>query len=632
MVDPPAVSYYTGTGRNDRVKVVTTQSTNPYWAHNPNQGLRRLIDMVVNVIMVTGVIFALINIILGIVIISQSAGSRQDTSKSLDIIQHVDSSVAITKQIVMENLEPKIRSILDSVSFQIPKLLSSLLGPGKTDPPIALPTKASTPVIPTEYPSLNTTTCLRIEESVTQNAAALFNISFDLKTVMYELVTRTGGCVTLPSYSELYTRVRTFSTAIRNPKTCQRAGQETDLNLIPAFIGTDTGILINSCVRQPVIATGDGIYALTYLTMRGTCQDHRHAVRHFEIGLVRRDAWWDPVLTPIHHFTEPGTPVFDGCSLTVQNQTALALCTLTTDGPETDIHNGASLGLALVHFNIRGEFSKHKVDPRNIDTQNQGLHLVTTAGKSAVKKGILYSFGYMVTRSPEPGDSKCVTEECNQNNQEKCNAYSKTTLDPDKPRSMIIFQIDVGAEYFTVDKVVVVPRTQYYQLTSGDLFYTGEENDLLYQLHNKGWYNKPIRGRVTFDGQVTLHEHSRTYDSLSNQRACNPRLGCPSTCELTSMASYFPLDKDFKAAVGVIALRNGMTPIITYSTDDWRNHWKYIKNADLEFSESSLSCYSPNPPLDDYVLCTAVITAKVMSNTNPQLLATSWYQYDKCHT
>nr|QIM74042.1 attachment glycoprotein [Paramyxoviridae sp.] len=631
-MDTPTATYYTGNGRPDRVKVSTNYSQNPYWYVPSDRGLRRLMNMVVNAIMVMGVVFAMVNIILGIIIITQSSGSRQDTSKSLEVLQQVDVNAATTKQLISENIEPKIRSILDSVSFQLPKLLSSLLGPGKPEPPGIGPTENPYQFTPNHQPELNESSCLRIEQSVTNNAAALFNISFDLKSVMYEIMTKADSCVTLPTYSELYTRVRTSSTAVRNPKTCQRMGLESDMNLIPAFIGTDTGALINSCVRQPVIAMGDGVYALTYLTMRGTCADHRHAVRHFEIGIVRRDAWWDPVLTPIHHFSEPGTPVLDGCSLVVKNQTALAFCTLTIDGPATDITNGAALGLALIHFNIRGEYSKHSIDPRSIDTQRQALHLVTLPGKAAIRKGILYSFGYMVTRNTEPGDSKCVTEECNQNNQEKCNTYSRTTIGPNKPRSMVLFQLDIGAEYFTVDKAVVVPRTQYYQLTSGDIFYTGEDNDLLYQLHNKGWYNKPIRGRLTIDNQVTLHEHTRTYDSLSTRETCNPRLGCPSSCEISSMASYFPLDKDFKSSVGVVALRNGMTPIVTYSTDDWRNHWKYIKNYEYESVESSLSCYSPDPALDDYVLCTTVMTAKLLGNTNPQLVTASWYQIDKCHT
>nr|WPV62666.1 MAG: attachment glycoprotein [Jingmen rodent narmovirus 1] len=611
-----ARGYYTG----DHTGRINTNVSSPPQLQSIAHRYTNYLASVVHILSVLGTILALINIILGIIIIVNHTKESYATQETLTLVNSEVQTVNGIKGILSENVEPKVRSILDSVSFQLPKLLSSYLGPGtkctSTPPPVQAPNKTPSPVT---QPGQSQDTGL-IVGNLTQNVLLLKSL-----ISQYEICPINKGYL-----YQTHLRVPTAGSFLSVPKSCTRKTKEDNLNLIPAFIGTINSEFINSCTRQPVIAIDNGIYSLTYMTMRGTCQDHRKSSRHFEIGILKRDGFQDPVLTPVHHWVEAAVPAYDGCSLAINKGTAYSLCTSTTDGPPTDMAENIVPSVVLFAFDLEGNYGKRVLDTAAISKPERTYALLTLTGQAAIRDHVYYAFGYRVFTHSEEGNSKCVTAECGDNIQEQCNSKSRLDASNGRFRGLIVWQVDLSDTYYHGDKFTDIPRSQYYQITNGNIYGSDASSHFLYQLVNTGWYNKPMYGRMSLGDTVTLNDLARTYDTLSSTEQCPTSYGCPSDCSITTSATYYPLDSDFSTAVGILTLSQGKTPVITYAQDDHRIFLKSVVGDRLNVRETSLVCYNTVPPMNDYVFCTSVWTLNLIDGRNPSLYTFSWYQPTDC--
>ncbi|UQM99627.1 cell attachment protein [meleucus virus] len=610
--------YYTG-GRSPQINTQHTYANMPPFIPLRNRK-STLIKAALKIVAVVSFIAALVNIVLGIIVIAQGANSRLKFEK----LQLVTSSTDITTaQLLKEQHEftsPYLRNIMDAVTYQIPRLISNSWS--TTNPKPVTP--QSPPII------INQGECLTGGDLVAGLKYLYGNLTYTLQSYVLEAQTTTHPLLTLNRRVDIINRPRMNPTSMYNMGSCNRASFDQPYNFFPAYVGTATGDLVGTCTRQPVLQIWDGYYALTYMTFRGTCQDHTHSSRHFEFGVIKRDGYLDPVMMSLFHFTKSAVPALDGCILGMNMSRAYALCSTTNKGPPMDIHEGRTPGLMLYVFGVNGELEEIPIDPSTFSGYVTGTILVPLAGQAVVRGRHLIGFGYMTTLQEEIGTSKCVSNNCGSDTQHACDANSRIYISDGNPRSMVVIMLDLSDGTTSDDRILLIPRDQYYQIMPGNIFHSQNDDYLLYSLTNHGWYDKPIYGKLFLNGHVRMEEYPRDYDRISSTATCTTPFGCPSTCSVTTAPTYVPITSDFSVAVGVLSLSQGRTPVVTHAQENRRIDIKQVRDSTVEVRETSLVCYTQMPRIDKYVFCTAVFTIVHQGNQNPTLSAVTWYHPDIC--
>uniref|UniRef100_A0AAU7E2D9 HN glycoprotein n=1 Tax=Otomys rat paramyxovirus TaxID=3141898 RepID=A0AAU7E2D9_9MONO len=610
--------YYTG-GRIPQINTTQTYANMVPLRYLEGR-MGRVIKIGLKIIAIVSFLAAVTNMILGIILIAQGSSSLlqmlQLKKSASEIHQHTDELLKEQHEFI----GPYLRNIMDAVSYQLPRLISNSFLTTRPKPgPMGCPAV-----------TIQQQNCVS-DSGVHSHVRALYgNLTYYLQYMFGELGYQSQTAQSNSRRVDIINRPRMNPTSHFDMGSCTRAAFVNGYNFYPAYIGTTSGDLLGTCTRQPVIQVFDGFYSLTYLAIRGSCLDHLHSTRHFEIGVVKRDGYLDPALVSMFHHMESAVPALDGCILAMNHSRAYALCATTNKGPPTDIHEGRTPGLALVTFGVDGSYNKIPVDGSSFTGYGTGSILIPMAGQGVIKGNHLIGFGYMTRMEEEPGLSKCIVTGCSADSQQTCNQNSRLHITEAYPRSMVIIMLDITDNPESDNRVVLIPRDQYYQVGPGNIYLSQQNNYYLYNLQNQGWYDRPIYGKLYIGDTVTLEEYARDYDRVTSTGTCTTPFGCPSTCSVTTSPTYYPMTSDFSVAVGVLSLSMGKTPVVTLAQNNVRLDVKPVRDSTVEVKETSLVCYTQMPRIDRYVFCTALMTTQYPNMVQPSLSSFTWYQPDIC--
>ncbi|UQM99575.1 cell attachment protein [denestis virus] len=618
--------YYTGTPRNN--------------ANNPGRAKIRTIPFINNQNVVKKYncfldIVALIGVVLGVVSISLSTASIIHHSRNSTVSTRWDSYIPSMaediKQLVRyynEYMDPRLRNIVDAVTFQIPKALSSITsskGFAEIEAQQATLNTILSHINTVLHDSLNT-----ISQLTSVVLDQFEETKLIVREINNEILNPNKSLFALKHPFLQYPRIHTVPTCYLPALTCTRNIPSVAPKRIPAFVSNVGGMMENSCVKEVVISSANGIIATTYLFFRTTCTDYQSSIRFFEIGLIKRATDLDPYPSIIHTWDRAAPFVIHPCSLAVAYDQAYALCSESVTGIDNDLITGNTIRLVLFTFTLLGGFERKIIHYDNFQTPRSFTHMIPLVGQSLIKGDTLYSFGYLTTDDAPTTSPKCPFSSCTNLQQSTCTQFSKTIVDSNTHKEMLVIAINLTTNVIPNHFYYKIQRSSYYILAHGNLYDNNNTGSFLFQLYNNGWYHKPLVGKLILGTPCILEYSTKDYDSLSGTASCIPGYGCPSSCEITAYGSYFPLDNLFTDAVAIVPRSSGMYPSISYGSANTRIDFRAILNHQVALRETSLFCYLPTISNRGSPYCIGLLTVEVPGQAPPQLYSISWEQDHQC--
>ncbi|ACL97359.1 attachment protein [Nariva virus] len=618
-------SYYTNNA--ERPVVITTKSTESKGQRPLPLGNARFWEYFGHVCGTLTFCMSLIGIIVGIIALANYSSDKDWKGRIGGDIQVTRMATEKTVKLILEDTTPKLRNILDSVLFQLPKMLASIASKINTQTPPPPTTSGHSTALATQCSS----NCENRPEigydylrQVEQSLQRITNISIQLLEAS-EIHSMAGA------YPNALYKIRTQDSWSVTAKECPLQAFQPNLNLIPAMIGTATGALIRNCVRQPVIVVDDGVYMLTYLAMRGSCQDHQKSVRHFEMGVITSDPFGDPVPTPLRHWTKRALPAYDGCALAVKGHAGFALCTETSVGPLRDRTAKRKPNIVLFKASLVGELSERVIPPQSWLSGFSFFSVYTVAGKGYAYHSKFHAFGNVVRVGQSEYQAKCRGTGCPTANQDDCNTAQRVSQEDNTYLHQAILSVDIDSVIDPEDVVYVIERDQYYQASAGDLYRVPETGEILYNLHNGGWSNEVQVGRIQPSDRFYMREIQLTSTRVPAPNGCNRVKGCPGGCVAVISPAFTPMHPEFNVGVGIFPMNQPHNPSIMHVQQQTELFWKPIVGGNITLHESSIACYSTVPPNPSYDLCIGVMTLLLHQGQLPQFQALSWYQPTMCN-
>ncbi|ATW63189.1 attachment protein [bank vole virus 1] len=618
--------YYTGTGRNNELASASTKiRTIPYIHNNTvNRGFNFLLDVVA----VIGVVLGVISIGLSTTSIIYHTRTQNVTTKADPYIKPIYDDVKQISQYYTEYIDPRLRNILDAVTFQIPKTLASITSTlGASE-------------LQEQQEAFNAlldgiTTTLRSAVNSLNQLTSIILEQFDetkliVREINNEILNTNKSFIPIEHPFTQYPRVHTTSMSSLPPLRCTRAVPTANPKRVPIFVSNVGGMLENSCTKEPVISMANGVFASTYLYLRDSCTDYQSSIRFFEMGIVKRLSDNDPYLSVIHTWDQASPFVLQPCSLAVAYDNGYALCAESVTGVDNDLVTGNTIRLVLFTFTLFGSLERKVIYYENFKRPREFVYIIPGAGQGVIIDNVMYSIGYYVSENTPQGNLKCPTTGCPNLQYSTCDQFSRTQVSNHRHKFLTLIQVNLTQYPLPVHNLLVIPRSYYSIISHGNLYYRNSNDSVLFQLYNVGWYHKPLVGSINLTTPLSLEFLNKDYDLLSSVTNCVPGFGCPSSCEISAYGAYTPLDYNFNDAVSLIPRTSGAYPSVSYGSGNTRIDFRIILNQQLALRESSLVCYLPTIQNTGHPYCVGLMTFEVTGQTAPQLYSVGWKQTYQC--
>ncbi|UQM99583.1 cell attachment protein [denalis virus] len=625
-------AYYKGgdsnRAKNNNMNIESTSYKIRTVPYINNSQINRSYSFFLDVIGIVGVVLGLISITLSTISIIHHTRNYNVSTRADPYIVPIYDNVKELNQYYTEFIDPRLRNILDAVTFQIPKTLSTILSATTGGGPET--------GIHDIYQTLNQIGRL-VQESI-NTVAQLTSIMIEQFEETKLIVRDTNDIMTNNNLTfvgaqhpfRTYPRIHTITTGFLPPLQCPRSVPTVAPKRIAAFLSNVGGLLDNSCVKEPVISIGNGVVATTFLFFKSTCTDFQTSIRFFEIGIIKRNTELDPYPTILHTWDKVAPPVLQPCSLAVAYDQGYALCAESTTGVENDIITGNNIRMVLFIFSLIGGLEIRYIEPNNFPNPRDFINLIPYQGQAVVIGSKLYSFGYYTTLDAVRYPIKCPIRSCSGLTQDTCEQYSKSHININTHKELIILGVDLANNPVPNHEMFLIQRDTYHILAHGNLYYRNSNTTFLFQLYNNGWLHKPLVGKLVLSNPVTIEFYNKEYDIQSSTSACIPGFGCPSSCEITAQSSYFPLDYNFNDAIGILPRNQGSFPSISYGSGSTRIDFRVLISQQLALLESSLFCYLPTISNNGSPYCVGLLTIAVAGQTYPELYSISWEQHYRC--
>ncbi|QRN45790.1 glycoprotein [Ruloma virus] len=504
-----STNYYgTSTQKNDNSKQPIS-TISPHLG-NTNSIKSRLIPQDITSIlcswfwgpMVTIILIVLISITLKILMDHETAQQSYST-----LITAIRSEIISTKDLVFENISPKINLVNTMVSYTIPSLLNSLRG-------------------------------------------EILDELLRKQTPIFEYKNHTCPVVQHPAHSSFFKELDqdTITRCIDRGMQISLKG-EFNLQEVPSFIPSQT--TSRGCTRIPSFSLSPYIWAYTHNVVRLGCSDSGMSDQYLAIGVISEGGGKAPIFETLATWYTDDEINRKSCSVAAGITGAWMGCSIVTETEQNDVGNPGISSIFISYLDIYREKRSWIYTETQLPINGLFTYLTFAVGSGVVVGDKVYLPMYGSLTNDNNYDCFCYSPGCDTFNITKCNEGCRPTWLSNKLFVTVIMIFSNDPTVRPIPTFVILNPKSGWMGAETRLIHNYRHGITYIYTRSSTWHALPQIGRIN------LKDFSQvlwiTYLGIGRPSLdpCPATQRCPRDCIGGVFSDIFPLGRYYEFGVTV---------------------------------------------------------------------------------
>lgn len=545
-----------------------------------------------------------------------------DTKHQIEKDEAMQKDAAHRTSLVYNQLHevilPLLTAISDVVSFQIPRSLSEIKSNRILSQPCPLRQTTEEP----EPAIKNTSVYLCVKPTDYFTPGSLGN---DQK-----LAAESELVVELPSYIRSLAYNSHPAEVVWNLPfhACRNLARLPPISFTHNYLGVKSWTAQPSCELKPVLAVGNGTYALTYTVTGPGCSLTKVIGQYFEVGTILIDNHKQPYLKTFKSWVRVfGEPLFH-CSAAVDLFIGYFTCSFDTSAVLPFARVESALRLLFIKMPFFEPYTESLIQSGNIISYYNLMGLQVVPGKSVVHRGKLTVLGAATIKERLNQRYGCRVDNCPKNQNDNCNQYTRILSNGVVEVYQILISIDLSPTRPIRTLVHLIPPSEYQYVKHGSLYYDTEEGNLYASFSGSGWAFYPTISKIIFEETIRMENKEAREFRSTRTGTCTQTNNCPKDCRGGLEQIVGIINPKLMHLAGIISQSptESNFPIIKIQIGATYNQSYPVFNSDHIVTWSQVECY----PFEQYVWCSGVVEVQLSNPYRIVLGTINWPVNEYC--